>query len=255
MIKQQENLEYEYAKFNLIPRLKNEFKACDFKFTVDEDFAYTLLAQMAVHRRANLATLIGLVAPTVASVDEALKQLYRAAEEDLVDYCPESNMFIVKYPIADWLLLELDQYQFPMPLIVEPKDVSNNRDTGYFTKIGSILLKDNHHDLDVCLDHINRANRIPLSINWEMLGHVRDNPAMFKDNDYSNYQQQLNHIKFKKVGLKVLEKLNNYSDLLYLTHKYDKRGRSYCMGYHFSYQSTDVVKSFTQFANKEITNG
>ena len=42
---------------------------------------------------------------------------------------------------------------------------------------------------------------------------------------------------------------NNFS----LNHKYDKRGRTYCQGYHVNYQGTPWNKAVVEFSHKEIT--
>ena len=41
---------------------------------------------------------------------------------------------------------------------------------------------------------------------------------------------------------------------IYLTHKYDKRGRVYCQGYYISYHGTDWNKAVLELSNKEIVN-
>ena len=41
---------------------------------------------------------------------------------------------------------------------------------------------------------------------------------------------------------------------IYLTHKYDKRGRIYCQGYFISYQGTDWNKAVIELSNKEIVH-
>ena len=41
---------------------------------------------------------------------------------------------------------------------------------------------------------------------------------------------------------------------IYLTHKYDKRGRVYCQGYYISYQGTDWNKAVIELSNKEIVS-
>jgi DNA-directed RNA polymerase len=40
----------------------------------------------------------------------------------------------------------------------------------------------------------------------------------------------------------------------WLTHKYDKRGRTYCQGYHVSYQGNDYNKACIEFADGEPLN-
>jgi len=37
-----------------------------------------------------------------------------------------------------------------------------------------------------------------------------------------------------------------------MTHRYDKRGRVYCMGYHVNYQGTPWNKAVIELADKEM---
>ena len=50
-----------------------------------------------------------------------------------------------------------------------------------------------------------------------------------------------------------MEILTEESDTFYLPHKYDKRGRTYCQGYHVSYQGAAWNKAVIEFANEEVT--
>jgi DNA-directed RNA polymerase len=40
----------------------------------------------------------------------------------------------------------------------------------------------------------------------------------------------------------------------YMTHKYDKRGRTYSQGYHINPQGNDWNKAVIEFADKEVIN-
>jgi DNA-directed RNA polymerase len=50
----------------------------------------------------------------------------------------------------------------------------------------------------------------------------------------------------------VIGILEEYGNEFYLTHRYDKRGRVYCQGYHISYQGNAWNKSVIELADKEI---
>ncbi|MEK0397488.1 hypothetical protein WNX13_10960, partial [Lactobacillus delbrueckii] len=45
---------------------------------------------------------------------------------------------------------------------------------GMYTSFGSIILKKNHHEDDVCLDHINRMNKIPFQIDMRVVKFVKN---------------------------------------------------------------------------------
>jgi DNA-directed RNA polymerase len=49
-----------------------------------------------------------------------------------------------------------------------------------------------------------------------------------------------------------MEEIEALSDTIYLTHRYDRRGRIYCTGYHVNEQGTDYHKAVLEFADKEL---
>ena len=60
--------------------------------------------------------------------------------------------------------------------------------------------------------------------------------------------------KYDKSSREVIDALFTAGDRFWLTHKYDKRGRTYCQGYHVSYQAADWNKACIQFADAEPLN-
>ena len=56
---------------------------------------------------------------------------------------------------------------------------------------------------------------------------------------------------FYNSSVSVMEGIAELSDVFYLTHKYDRRGRCYASGYHINTQGTDYNKAVIQLAHKE----
>lgn len=59
-------------------------------------------------------------------------------------------------------------------------------------------------------------------------------------------------LKYDKVAKDVIGLLIQEGNEFYLTHKYDKRGRVYCQGYHVTYQGAAWNKAVIEFADKEL---
>jgi len=57
--------------------------------------------------------------------------------------------------------------------------------------------------------------------------------------------------KYDRTSRDVLAALMAQGDRFWLTHKYDKRGRTYAQGYHVNPQGNDWNKACVEFANKE----
>jgi len=227
---------------------------------IDLDFGFSLLVQIALHRRTDLPTMVGLMRPYFATAQEVADNILKACELDMLHWQPAFSQLVVDpaLQIPPEVQQELDLFQFPLPMIIEPRQVNNNRETGYVLgKNGSIILKKNHHNDDVCLDHINRMNKVKFTINvdtacmisnkWRNLDRVKEGES---HEDFERRKRAFE--KYDRTAFAVIGILEEYGNEFYLTHRYDKRGRVYCQGYHISYQGNAWNKSVIELADKEI---
>jgi hypothetical protein len=259
-------LERLFSKNQLMQRIRAEFTDCttvDFKAylkeqDIDEDFGIELLAQMALHRRADLPTMVGCLRHLCASSQEAADLLLKCAMADLMDWSPTLRIFVVKFTISADVQTDIDRFQYPLPMVVEPKEVQKNTHSGYFLNNSSIILKHNHHDDDVCLDHINRMNRVKFKVNFDTASMIKNqwrNLDKPKDGesqaDFDRRVRAFN--KYDQTAKGVLETLIEHGNEFFFTHKYDKRGRTYCQGHHANYQGTPWNKAVIEFAQGEVT--
>ena len=265
MLALQVELEELYSKHQLMYRLRKEFAECpEFDFCaatenagVPVKFGIDLLCQMALHKRCSLPTLIGVMYHHLKDAQATADMLLKCVEAEMVDWLPQYECFVVAFPITDELQLELDKFQFPLPMVVPPLKVTNNSETGYWLVGGSLILKNNHHNDDICLDHINRMNAIKFTLNMDMVKLVRNRwrnldkkkPNESRD-DFDRRKRAFQ--KYDRTAHDVIAKLHTYNNEFYLTHKYDKRGRTYCQGYHVNYQGTAWNKAVIEFHDKEI---
>jgi hypothetical protein len=258
-------LERLYNKNQLIPRVRREFTECEeFSFTsyivskqIPVNFGLDLLVQMALHKRANLDTLVGCLRHHFHDSQLTADMILKCAEADLIDFSQNLRMFIVKFTISQDVQEELDRYQFPLPMVVPPKKLKSNRDIGYLMSSGSVILRNNHHNDDVCLDHLNRVNKIKLTVNLDTVTMVKnkwrnlDKPKQGETQD-DFIRRKKAFEKYDRSARDVINLLIQEGNEFYLTHKYDKRGRTYCMGYHCSYQAAPWNKAVLEFSEKEI---
>ena len=264
-IKLQMELEHKFNKNQLLPRIKKEFIECDtFDFTaymeekqIPIKFGFDLLAQMALHKRCSLPTLVGILRTHFNDSQVTADMLLRAAEADLVDWESSINMFIVKFTISDDVQAELDKYQFPLPMVVEPRMVRENMDHGYLTSRGSLLLRKNHHEDDICLDHINRVNRIRFSINTEVAHMVKnqwrnlDKPKSGETKaDFEKRKRAFD--KYDRTAHVIHRIMVEAGNCFHITHKVDKRGRTYSQGYHINPQGNAWCKAVISLYDKEL---
>jgi len=267
MLEFQIEIEKLFHKNQLFPRIKSEFTDCEeFDFTshmikheIDPKFGYDLLVQMVLHKRANLPTLVGALRKNFGgNCQNTADALTEALHADLVDWNPATKQFIVKFGISPDVQEDLDRYQYPLPMVVEPLTLKKNTDTGYYTSQNSVILRQNHHEEDVCLDHLNAVNKTKFRINQQVANTVKntwrnlDKPKA--DEEVGEYQKRVKAFeKYDRTAHDVMDHLGLATEgEFYLTHKYDKRGRTYCQGYVVNYQGTQWNKAVIEFANQEV---
>ena len=262
------DMEKLFHKNQLHPRIRSEFQNADLPFRdvmvkngLEPAFGFDLLVQMVLHKRAGVPVLVGILRKHFKGDCQATADaLLLAAQIDLVDWNPTTKQFIVKYDITPDVQEELDTYQFPLPMIVEPKELKTNHDTGYYTSRNSVILKDNHHDSDVCLDHLNHMNRVKLKLNTTVTSMIQnqwrnlDKPKPGEDRkDFDKRRKAFE--KYSRTAKEVMSHLEIAGGEFYLTHKYDKRGRVYCQGYHVNYMGNSWNKAVIEFADEEMVDG
>jgi hypothetical protein len=265
-VEAQMELERLFNKNQLLPRLRYEFRIDPIVTHCQEsnfpvEFAIDLLCQMVLHKRATVSTLVGLLHHHTGKSPEQLQAcadlLLKAAEIDLVDYDPLARQFIIKMDVSQDVYDDLARYQYPLPMMIQPKELKSNTDSGYYTHKSSVILRNNHTEDDVCLDHINRVNKIKLVINpdtvklaknqWSNLDHPKDGETK------EEYTKRLEAFeRFDKHAREVLEHVYISGKQFWLTHRYDKRGRTYCQGYSVNYQGNDFQKAVIEFAKQEV---
>ena len=262
-------LEQLFNKNQTISRIREEFQECkEFNFTaymeekgLNPAFGMDLLIQMVLHKQTTIPVMVGILRHHLGTSKDELQQcadlIEKAIDIGLVIWNNDTRKLVVKFNITDDIQRDLDRFQYPLPMIVEPLDVTHNKEDGYLTTKGSLLLKKSHHDDDICLDHINRCNKIKFVINDDTATMVKnkwrnlDKPKAGEH--HGDYQKRLKAFhKYTTVSLEVIRLLVQEGKEFYFTHKYDKRGRTYCQGYHCSYQGNPWNKAVIELANKEL---
>lgn len=162
------------------------------------------------------------------------------------------------------------QTQYLPPMICAPRIVKKNWDSGYLTRKESLILKDNHHDQNICLDSINKFNQVELSLDLNLLKTYNEPPTDFDTKEKREEWQALHPGECWQTELQeriaawdrmVRDSYRVYLDLakqgnkFWLTHKVDKRGRTYAQGYHVSTQGSAFKKAIVNLNKKELITG
>lgn len=257
LIETQRGLEELFSKNQLIPVLRDMFSEHS-----EDPFEVDVMVQIYLHKQADVPTMVGLFSPKWGEPEDVAMMLLEVCDKDLMDYDINTDRFTLRYEVTKEIQKMLDRYQYPLPMVVQPKKVTKNfGGCGYYFNKSSMILNgsDVFDDEDICLDHINRANSVALTLNLDVISSdegskilpKRKTGELFKDFEKRKKQFEV----FYDTSVEVMEGLLALGNKFWLTHKYDRRGRTYACGYHVNSQGTDYNKAVLELARKEIIEG
>jgi len=260
----QADLEHLYSKYQLLKVLREEFESIVdpsvAEHNIEPAMATDALCQMYLHRQADPQTMVGILSPKYGTAQAVADKLLKLVELDYFDFDTDLDRFTIKYDLSDDMKKMLDRFQFPLPMVVTPEKVTDNFTTGYLTMKSLLVLNgsDYFKNVDICLDHLHRANQVALEINFNVINSNEGRfvkPVRANGEDFDEYRKRVKQAEqFYKTSIVVMNQIAELSDKIYLTHKYDRRGRCYASGYHVNSQGDDYRKSCLQFADKETLN-
>ena len=152
------------------------------------------------------------------------------------------------YTLEDSTLQRLENMKYLPPMIVQPRDITNNSCSGYLTKDESVILGDNnHHEGYQAIDVSNILGKIPLSLDTRILD-LEEKPK----HDLDTPEKLSGFLRMIISSRKVYRDLIGYGNKFYLNWRFDKRGRVYSQGYHVNIQSTSFKKAIINLHKKEV---
>lgn len=189
----------------------------------------------------------------IKTIAEIMAILCMTDAFDIVKDGPDASLMVVsRMYLSEKLQGYIQQSSYLPPMVCCPKDLTKNKQSAYLTHDDSVILGGrNHHSNDVCLDVLNKQNQTPLRIDTEFLSTIEEDPTF--EIDTVEKQRQWNN--FKLASYRFYLMIAKQTGTIYLTNKYDKRGRMYAQGYHISTQGTAFKKAMLEFAEQEIVDG
>ena len=198
-----------------------------------------ILLVSLLHRKCTPSTIITAIQKYFKNLQEAANYLELCITTyDIIDW--DQQYIYTKITISQEAQTHIDRYGFPLPLIIKPKQLTCNTDTGYYSGAkapGTVLQKRATTEYDVNLDFLNQVNSIPLEFNDDLLAKI----PLAKPKEVKQYASHTKFIKHLSHSRALLTKT------IYLTHGYDRRGRVYARGHHYNYQSHDWCKATLSF--------
>ena len=219
------------------------------------------------------------------NMSDKVEAIHTMAE--VIAVLADTDLFDVKKTKEGWIVLsrvgldaEVTQYAdnalYLPPLIIKPRKVRSNRDSGYITQRGESLILgfyENHHDDNICLDVINTLNSNEYELDIEFIKQYKEEAtevtieqlqenARIKDKVLTDIdaQKKLKEIrdnwdKYQEQGAFLQHLMIHHGNSFYLCNKVDKRGRIYSSGYHVNVQGSSFKKAMVNFKHHEIPTG
>ena len=199
---------------------------------------------------------------------------------EVIAVLADTDLFDVKKTKEGWIVLsrvgldaEVTQYAdnalYLPPLIIKPRKVRHNRDSGYITQRGESLILgfyENHHDDNICLDVLNTLNSNEYELDTDFINQCeeqwhREELSQQEYEELSHADREIYNMdektwkKFQEQGKFFQHLMIHHGNSFYLCNKVDKRGRIYSSGYHVNFQGSSFKKAMVNFKHHEIPTG
>jgi len=217
--------------------------------------AYSLRPELFTSVTAQMAARLGFNDRTeaITTVAELLAVLCNTDAFDIVKESKMASLMLVsRIPLGDELIRFIEESEYLPPMVCEPLELTHNHSSGYLTHNDSLILgSGNHHDGDLCLDVLNKVNRVAFKLDLKFLSTVEEMPTFELDNQEKVDQWR----RFKEQSYKFYSLMAQQGNRFFFCTKTDKRGRYYCQGYHLNYQGTSFKKGMLELAHEELVQG
>jgi hypothetical protein len=215
---------------------------------VQEETLYTSVT-------AQLASRLGLddKRDAIQTIGEVMAVLCHTDAFDITKADKLASLKVVnRLHIPDETKVFISNCEYLPPMVCEPLELESNYDSGYLTHKDTLILgSGNHHDGNICLDVLNKMNKVRLKLDVDFLKAVEEEPTFELD----TAEKRDMWLAFKSMSAKMYLMMHSLGNEFYLTHKVDKRGRIYAQGYHISTQGSSYKKAMIELANEEIVEG
>ena len=212
------------------------------------------------------------------NMSDKVEAIHTMAE--VIAVLADTDLFDVKKTKEGWIVLsrveldsEVTQYAdnalYLPPLIIKPRKVRHNRDSGYITQRGESLILgfyENHHDDNICLDVLNTLNSNEYELDTDFINQYeeqwhREELSQQEYEELSHADREIYNMdekswkKFQEQGKFFQTLMIHHGNSFYLCNKVDKRGRIYATGYHISTQGSSFKKAMVNFKHREVPTG
>jgi hypothetical protein len=188
--------------------------------------------------------MIGYIAGTIGCADpldrakcaaEIIAMAYQCELIEITRVSDKTLMITTEFELD----VDIPEFDKHMPLFRKPSEVAYNPILGNRFK---------QHDSDVCREHIDTMNAIPLSLEGRIFDILEETTKAELETQEQVDDWEVFKVRSDLAYAHVLDKGNEF----YLEHSHDTRGRCYCSGYYINYQGNSYKKAIIQLFDKEV---
>lgn len=255
MLEEYRSKDYGYASKNLRMEMVRDL---DLRPIVDEIFVASCYCQLPDLFSSFTGKLAGMLGfddrkDSITTIGEMVAVL---TELDLYDLTQQGKYgawkIVSNIALPEKLILMVERSSYMPPMVCKPPVITSNFYQLYETcKPESLILNNNHHSDDICLDALNIINSVELCLNTEFLCTIEEEP----NSPPENREQQDSWLIFKKQSHEMYKLMVGQGNKFHLLHKVDKRGRAYAQGYHINTQGSSYKKAMLDLVRKEPVTG
>ena len=178
----------------------------------------------------------------------------------------ETGSILIKnlYEVSPDVIDLINTGMYLPPMLVPPKPITCNSESGYLCGSKSILLgKGSHHEMELPLEVINKDNQTAYSIDVRMLEYVETPkkphdsgdkydavPDWHKPAYVARKTESFN--RMCEVSSAVYDMLIANGNCFYIPNRVDERLRYYSQGYHVNHQGSSYKRAFIDLYEKEL---
>lgn len=201
-------------------------------------------------RKMLVASFIGLMRPRYDKVEEVLNLLNYLVVNYLITV--RGGVITPSFQLEGEELEHYQMFQYPLPMLCEPADAYES--DGFYTGKRSLILNSDYsNNEEFNPDFLNILNKNQYYVSREMVNYINHDTLKWKSED--NPLTEENKTIFLNNFRAVMSNLLITGYTLYISWKYDHRGRAYPCGYYLNLQGNDALKSVVEFAHKEQIEG
>lgn len=207
-----------------------------------EVFCHIFIGALLHPQGMTYQAMIGYIAGNIGCEDPldrakcAAELIALAYQADLIVITKSGDSFLITTEFE--LPVEIPEFVKHRPEYKPPAPLDVNRILGNRFK---------QHDLDTCLDHLERMNAIPLTLEHRLIAELPETPSSEPETDEQAEQWEDFRRRSQEAYAEAIQ-----HQRFWLKHNYDTRGRTYCKGYYINYQGASYKKAIVQLAEKEV---